>query len=128
MQPIIPYNSRSPPDKYQRGMFFDVSCPSEEVFSYDRMRCELNKLKSKYPNDVELFTAGQSEGYGGPGNSLEVIGMHIPATGKPNPDHCIQPSCLPQHVGKSCDNPHMTDRQFQFYGVSDARKLRLLGL
>ena len=83
MQPIIPYNSRAPPDKYHRGMFFDVSCYSTEVFSYGKMRSELEKLKSEYPDDVHLFSAGQSEGFGGPDNSLEVIGMHIPATGEP---------------------------------------------
>ena len=44
MQHIIPHNQRSPPAEYHRGMFFDTSYDSREVFDYRRMRDELEKM------------------------------------------------------------------------------------
>jgi len=69
-----------PPRHYRPGTYFDVSCEAAEKPSYESIEKELRAIESDYPNDVELFSAGESEGYGGPENALPIWGIHLKAT------------------------------------------------
>jgi hypothetical protein len=67
------------PFEYRLGTFIDVSSRSAKVHDYRSMYALLKKLSERYPNDTEFFKVGESRGYGGSKNSLEIPGIHIKA-------------------------------------------------
>jgi hypothetical protein len=69
---------------YHRGMFIDTNCKQAWVHNYKEMEDMLRMLISSYPSDVRMLSAGKSEGYGGPENKLDVWGIEVFATEKPD--------------------------------------------
>jgi len=80
---VAPCYSEHDNPKYQRGMFIDTRCNKSKIHSYREMKGLLEELQKKYSSDVEMFPAGKSEGYGSPNNALDVWGLHLFATEKP---------------------------------------------
>ena len=68
---------------YAPGTFIDVSCKAAKISDYRTMYGMLEKLSKRFPNDSTFFKVGESRGFGAHENSLEIPGIHIKATDKP---------------------------------------------
>lgn len=80
--PVSTYDEHENPD-YKRGMFIDTSCGEARIHSYRDMETLLKGFQTRYPSDVKMVSAGKSEGYSTPENSLDVWALHMFATEKP---------------------------------------------
>ena len=69
--------------EYHRGTFIDTLCRQAIVSDYQGMKQQLERLSSIYPLDAKMTSIGESVGYGGPGNTLDIWSLQIPATVEP---------------------------------------------